>query len=118
MVIKKIKDKMKIGKKKESSEEFVEIDPSALAKERKISVRVESLKGFSDADRIQQLLREGNVIFLRIKDLREEDISELKRAVDKLRKTCTAMEGDIVGIDEDYIIITPKFAKIFRGKGA
>jgi SepF-like predicted cell division protein (DUF552 family) len=52
----------------------------------------------------------------KIKELRERDINELKRSVDKLRKTCSAMSGDIVGVDEDFLIITPSFAKIFRGK--
>ena len=117
MVIDKIKEKFK-SKKEESSEEFIEIDTSILKKEHKISVRIDNLKNFSDTDKIQQLLRGGDIIFLRIKDLREEDVSELKRAVDKLKKTCTAMDGDIVGVDEDYLIITPNFAKVFRGKAA
>jgi len=53
-----------------------------------------------------------------IKDLRKKDINELKRAVERLKKTCTAMNGDIVGVDEDFLIITPQFAKIYRGKAA
>jgi SepF-like predicted cell division protein (DUF552 family) len=113
--IEKIKEKLK-PKKEEPKEEFFEIDTSALAEERKVNVRIENLKDFSDTDRIQQMLRDGNVIFLRIKDLREEDISELKRAVDRLKKTCTAMNGDMVGVDEDFLIITPSFARVYRGK--
>lgn len=116
MVFEKIKEKIKIEKKAEPSEEFFEIDESALQKEQKVDVRIENLKSYSDTDRIQKLVREGNVVFLKIKELRSKDIAELKHAVDKLRKTCTAMNGDIVGVDEDFLIITPQFAKIFRGK--
>jgi SepF-like predicted cell division protein (DUF552 family) len=119
MVIEKIKEKLKRREEKpkeEPKEEFLEIDTSALAEEKKISVRIENLKDFSDTDRIQQMLRDGNVIFLRIRDLRESDISELKRAVDRLKKTCAAMNGDIVGVDEDFLIITPSFARVYRGK--
>ena len=115
MVVEKILKKIKEIPKK--TEELVEIESSEVG-EKKVDVRIENLKTIEDTDRIQQMLREGSVIFLRIRDLREEDISELKRAVDKLRKTCTAMNGDIVGVDEDYIILTPSFAKIFRGKAA
>jgi len=118
MVIEKIKEKLKRPKKEEPKEDFVEVDTSALGEERKISIRIESLKDYVDTDRIQQMLRDGNVIFLRIRNLREENISELKRAVDKLRKTCVAMGGDIVGVDEDFLVITPKFVKIYRGKTA
>ena len=40
---------------------------------------------------------------------------ELKRAVDKLKKTCVAMDGDIIGVDEDFLVLTPNYAKIWRG---
>lgn len=99
---------------KTSSEEFLELEPSHFGEERRLSVRIETLKDFSDVDRIQSMLRDGNIIFLKIKELRENDINELKRSVDKLRKTCVAMSGDMVGLDEDFLIITPDFARVYR----
>jgi SepF-like predicted cell division protein (DUF552 family) len=100
----------------EPKEEFVEIDADKLKEDLQVNVRIETLSGYADADRVQNLVREGNVVFLRINQLRAKDISELKRSVDKLRKTCTAMNGDIVGVGEDFLIITPQFARIYRGK--
>jgi SepF-like predicted cell division protein (DUF552 family) len=111
MVLKKL---LREEEKKEE-EEFVELDSSAFKEKKEIEVRIETLNDFADTDRIQELLREGNVIFLRIKKIRERDIAELKRSIDKLRKTCVAMNGDIVGVDEDFLIITPNFARIYRG---
>jgi len=102
--------------KEEPGEEFVEVDADKLKEGQEVSMRIETLANFADADRVQNLVREGNVVFLRIKQLRMNDIGELKRAVDKLRKTCAAMNGDIVGVDEDFLIITPSFAKIYRGR--
>lgn len=109
-------DKFKAKEEEERGEEFVEVGPSEEG--GKVSVRVESLKDYVDIERVQGLVREGNVVFLKIKDLREKDMSELKRAVEKLKKTSVAMNGDIVGIDEDFLVITPKFAKIYRGKAS
>ena len=103
-------------KDEEKGENFVEIDAGKLDEKREVNVRVETLSDYSDADRIQNLVRDGNVVFLRIKQLRMKDIGELKRAVDRLRKTCAAMNGDIVGVDEDFLVITPNFARIYRGK--
>jgi SepF-like predicted cell division protein (DUF552 family) len=100
----------------EPREEFVEIDTDKLKEDLQVNVRIETLSDYADADRVQNLVREGNVVFLRINQLRMKDIGELKRAVDKLRKTCTAMNGDIVGVGEDFLIITPQFARIYRGK--
>ena len=53
---------------------------------------------------------------INIKALKEKDIVELKRAVTKLKKTCDAIEGDIAGFGEDYIVAVPYFAEISRGK--
>ncbi|MEM5766339.1 MAG: cell division protein SepF [Candidatus Aenigmatarchaeota archaeon] len=113
MVIEKImKLKEKIGKKEEG---FVEVE-TGFEEENKVSVKIDSLKDYADVDRILQFLREGKILILRIKDLRTKDINELKRAVEKLKKTVSAMDGDLVGVEEDFLVITPKFARVYRGK--
>jgi SepF-like predicted cell division protein (DUF552 family) len=104
--------KEKIEKKEEG---FVEVE-TGFEEEGKVSVKIDTLKDYSDVDRILQFLREGNIVFLRIKELRSKDINELKRAVEKIKKTCAAMDGDIAGVEEDFLVITPKFARIYRGK--
>lgn len=117
MAMGKILEKMKKPKQEEeASEEFVELDENAMNQENKVGVRIETLKDFLDTERVQNLLREGNVVFLRVKNLRNKDMAELKRSVEKLKKTCTAMNGDIAGIDEDFLVLTPKFAKVYRGQ--
>ncbi len=107
-----IKDLFK-KESEEKGEDFVEVD--APYEENNVNVRIETLKDFVDTERIQQLVREGNVVFLKIRELRNRDMSELKRAVEKLKKTCTAMNGDIVGVDEDILIVTPPTVRISRG---
>jgi SepF-like predicted cell division protein (DUF552 family) len=106
------------GKKepKEEAEEFIEIE-SEEGERRKINIRIENLEDYRDVERVQKFLREGDIIFLRIKRLRERDIGELKRSVERLRRTSVAMNGDIIGVDEDFLILTPSYAKIFRGEG-
>lgn len=118
MVFGKLRELMPKGKSKEASDEYMELGEDAMRSDGKVGVRIETLAGYSDTDRIQRLVREGNVVFLRIKDLRAKDIAELKRSVDKLRKTCTAMNGDMVGVDEDFLVITPQYAQIYRGRTA
>ncbi|MBS3055167.1 MAG: cell division protein SepF [Candidatus Aenigmarchaeota archaeon] len=108
--------KMGMGKE-EAREEFLEVG-DVPAEGREVNVKIESLKDYSDTDRVLQLLREGYVIFLKIRELREKDMATLKKAVEKLKKTISAMNGDVVGVDEDFLIIAPKFASIYRGKSA
>jgi SepF-like predicted cell division protein (DUF552 family) len=106
----------KKGEKEENKDEFLELDENKFNESQEVSIRVETLGGFSDTDRIQGLVREGNVVILRTKQLRSNDIGELKKAVDKLKKTCTAMNGDIVGVSDDFLIITPPTVSIYRGR--
>ena len=103
------------GMKELGEEEFIELDTGEVsAPSGKIPIRVEKIEDFSDTDKIQKIIRDGSIVLVKIKALRSKDISELKRAIDKLRKTCIAINGDIAGIDEDFIILTPSFAHVVR----
>ncbi len=95
--------------------EFIELDTASVdTPSGKIPIRVEKIDDFSDSDRIQKAVRDGSIVLAKIKSLKDKDLSELKRAIDKLRKTCVAINGDIAGIDEDWIVLCPSFAHIAR----
>lgn len=81
----------------------------------RVGIRVDRLNDFEDTDRVLKALREGNIIFLKIKSLKEKDMAELKRAIDKLKKTTLANNGDIAGVEQDWLIITPSHAGVVRG---
>ena len=55
-------------------------------------------------------------MLVNIRSLKDRDVIELKRAVNKLKKTCDALEGDIAGFGEDWIAAVPSFAHIHRVK--
>ena len=104
----------------ETQDEYVELNTDAApdAKGNKVMVRSFSLEDFSDIKGVLDVLREGYTICLvNIRPLKEKDLVELKRAINKLKKTCEAIEGDIAGFGDDYIVITPSFAKIYRAAG-
>ncbi len=100
----------------EEVEEYVELDMKpGQEPSSKIMVRPFEIEDFEDIKPILDALREGYTITLvNIKPLKDKDLVELKRAINKLKKTCDAIEGDIAGFGEDWIVITPSFAKIFR----
>ena len=80
----------------------------------KIGIKIDKLSEFGDTDRVLKHVREGNIIFLRIKGLKDKDIGELKRAVEKLKRTVSAQNGDIIGAEQDWLILTPEFAIVHR----
>lgn len=80
----------------------------------KIAISIENLNEFADAERILRAVRKGNIVFLKIKSLKDKDIGELKRAVEKLKKAVIANSGDIVGIEQDWLVLTPEHVGIER----
>ena len=104
----------KIFGRKLDEGEFIELDTAEETIQGKIPIKVDKIEDFIDSDRVQKAVRGGAIVLVKIKTLRERDLTELKRAIDKLRKTMVAMNGGIVGIDEDYIMLTPSFAHVVR----
>jgi len=102
----------------EAEEEYVELDTvSGADAKNKIVVRPFVIDDFSDVKIILDSLREGYTICLvNIKPLKDKDLVELKRAINKLKKTCDAIDGDIAGFGDDYIVAAPSFAEIYRSK--
>ena len=104
----------------EQSDHYVELGAAQEKDEQtKVVVRPFILEEFEDIKEILDVLREGSTIALvNIKPLKDKDLVELKRAVSKLRKTCEAIDGDIAGFGEDYVVAVPYFARIHRNKAA
>ncbi|MDP2750529.1 MAG: cell division protein SepF [Nanoarchaeota archaeon] len=81
----------------------------------KIIVRPFVIEDFADIKPILDALREGYTICLiNISPIKEKDLNELKRSINKLKKTAEAIEGDIAGFGEDWLVIAPNFAQIYR----
>lgn len=97
-------------------EQYLEINPGDVEETKaKIKVRPFIINEFQDIKPALDGLREGYTIALvNIKPLKDKDIVELKRAINKLKKTCDAIEGDLAGFGEDWIVATPSFAQIHR----
>ena len=99
-------------------EGYVELDTDSPDEIRsKIIVRPFVLKDFESIKPILDSLREGKTIALvNIKPLKDKDLIELKRGINKLKKTTNAIDGEIAGFGEDYIVVAPSFAQIYRTK--
>lgn len=106
-----------LGKGEESigDEELLEIsDEDREGRAEAVPIEVVQLEEYQDAEEVQRSLREGKIIFAKIKKLKEKDMNELKRAIERIRKTCTAVDGDIAGVDDSYIVAAPNYARIVR----
>lgn len=120
----KLKEKLGTGSSdmfEEAEQGYVELESeSGINTRSRLMVRPFVIEEFEHIKPILDSLREGHTIALiNIKPLKDKDLVELKRAINKLKKTCDAIEGDIAGFGENWIAAVPNFAYIYRGqKGA
>lgn len=120
----RIKDKI-LGTSQEEDipdqfgEDYLEIDSeNQPVKKSKVLVKPFIIKEFQDVKPILDSLRDGYTIALvNIRPLKDKDLIELKRVVNKLKKTCDAIDGDIAGFGEDWLVATPNFASVDRNTG-
>jgi SepF-like predicted cell division protein (DUF552 family) len=95
-------------------EEYIEVGVAESRLPGKIGITIERLEDFADTERILRAVRNGSLVFLKIKTMKEKDLGELKRSVEKLKKTVLAQNGDIVGVENDWLILAPEHAKVER----
>ena len=96
------------------SEDYIQVLPESEGRTKAV-LRPFVLQSFDDVKPVIDALREGYTIaMINIRPLRDKDLIELKRAINKLKKTVDAIEGDIAGFGEDWVAVVPAFAMIHR----
>lgn len=96
------------------NDDFVELDARMTEKDEKVVIRAVTLNEFEDSEEVQEHLRNDHIVWVNIKPLKEKDMTSLKRAVKRLKKTVKAIDGDMAGVDEEWIVACPGYAKIAR----
>ncbi len=101
----------------EAEHGYVELgSESNIDTKSRLMVRPFVIEEFEHIKPILDSLREGHTIALiNIKPLKDKDLIELKRAINKLKKTCDAIGGDIAGFGENWIAAVPEKISIYRG---
>lgn len=94
-------------------DEFTEI-PIEIEQPEKIKIMIEKIDGLADTDRIIKKVRTGNVVIARIKELKENNLDELKHSISKIKTSCMVFQGDIAGVGDEWLLVTPSTVKINR----
>lgn len=97
----------------EKIKEIVEF-PEEESETEKLWIRVENVTSLEDIERISKLVRQGNILFVKTRDLQRKDLGQFQLTIQKLKRTCMQFGWDLVGTEDGYLVVTPQFAKIER----
>jgi len=95
-------------------DDFVELDAEMSETEEKVVIRAETLKEFNDVEKVQKHLRDDHIVWVNIQPLKNREMADLKRAIKRLKKTVASVDGDMAGVDEEWIVVCPDYATIER----
>jgi len=101
-------DLKKIVPKKEEAE-IQEVEPEQL--QPNINLRIEGIKSLQDVEKVLEFLKGGDIVFVKSKVPTMEDY---RNVVKRLKDFCAEINGDIIGIGENNLIIVPGNVKIVR----
>ena len=94
-------------------DEYTEV-PMELEEGRHVKIMIEKLENYAGVDSVIRKVREGNIVIAKIKELKESNLAELKQAIAKMKTAAANFDGDIAGVGDEWIILTPRVAKIER----
>ena len=95
---------------------ITEFETKTDHEDKLVNVKVFVLDDYENIRDILDVIRgEKTMCLIDIHLLRNKDPDELRRAVDKLKKTVEAVSGELVGFHENWILAAPKNVHIHKG---
>ncbi len=101
-------------KQQDSQEEIVE---AQIAREvtPRLKLRLMVLERYVDLEKVLSHFRKGDaVVVLKISPLRDKDMGELKKAVDRLKTHCEVTGSDLAALDDNWLVLVPPVVEIAR----
>lgn len=98
-------------------DEYKEIDLSEYETENEVKMYVKfgKISEINELPTVKREVFEGNIVILDVSLLKNDEIV-MKRLIRELKMIVEDINGDIAGIGENYIVVTPRFIKIDRDK--
>ena len=106
-------DIFKLGKIGEE-EEVVE---AKIVKEikPKLKLGLMVMERYADVEKILNRFRKGDaVILVKVTPLRNKDMAELKKAIERLKTHCEVTGADLAALDDNWIVLVPPVVEIAR----
>jgi SepF-like predicted cell division protein (DUF552 family) len=82
---------------------------------RGMEVKVAEIQGYEDLRQLSNFIYDGNILILDFGAIANDELT-LKRIITELKRLIADVNGDMAGISQHMLIITPKSVRIDRHK--
>jgi len=100
-------------------EEYEELDlreyEAEIEEEAETYVKVAEVTGVQDLHAVRREIYEGNIVIVDVTYVKHDKFN-YERILKELKQVADEVKGDVVGLDDNYIIVTPTGIKIDRNK--
>ena len=108
------------GKAGTDADEYTELDLSKYeqvieSEPAETYVRVAELSNLNDMPSLKKEIYDGNILMIDISNIKGDKLL-LDRALKDLKEVVTDVRGDIAGLKDDQVLVTPTGVKIDRSK--
>lgn len=86
-----------------------------ISEEADMFVKVAEITGINEISEIRRQVYEGNAVVADVAFLKHDKLT-MDRILKDLRQLAEDINGDVVGLGEEYVIITPTGVKVDRSK--
>ena len=81
----------------------------------KLGLDLMVLERYADVEKVLNKFRSGDkIIIVKVSPLRDKDMTELKKAVNRMKTHCNVTGADLAALDDNWIILVPPIVKIER----
>ena len=103
---------LKVGKLDDSNVIEAQILTEA---QPKLKLGLMVMERYADIEKVLARFRKGDAVVLaKVTPLRNKDMSELRKAIDRLKTHCGVTGSDLAALDDNWIVLVPPVVEISR----
>lgn len=81
----------------------------------KLKLGLMVMERYADIEKVLARFRKGDaVVLVKVTPLRNKDMNELRKAIDRLKTHCSVTGSDLAALDDNWIVLVPPVVEISR----
>lgn len=104
---------LKVGKA-DDQDTVVEAQVSKEVK-KKIKLGLLVMERYADVEKVLGKIRKADsIILVKVTPLRNKDMSELKKAIDRLKTHCNVTGAELAALDDNWVVLVPPMVEVIK----